>query len=267
MKPMDAEAHRHIAEWVKKGGVLVYCGRDDDPYQTVQEWWNTGNNKYNAPSEHLFELMSINRAAKEGQYGYGRGTVYVIRHNPKEFVMKENVDKTLFVDIVAKLYEGKAKAGKLIFKNSFYLERGCYELISVLDEHEDSTSYIRSGKLIDLFDPVLPVLIRKEVRPGEQAYLVNISRVSNPQKPQILASASRNYDERAGQNSYAFTAKSPLNTTNAMRVLLPEEPKVYKATNRQGEALEVRYSWDSNSKTCFLGFENHPDGVKVELKW
>jgi hypothetical protein len=177
------------------------------------------------------------------------------------------VDKALFVDVVAKLYQEKAKAGKLAFKNNFYLERGYYDLISVLDENEDATPYIRDGKLIDLFDPALPVLTRKEVKPGEQAYLVNLSRVSNPEKPQILASASRNYVERITQNSYTFTAKSPLNTTNAMRILLPAEPKEYKATNKQGEAIEVRYSWDSNTNTCFLGFENHPDGINVDLKW
>jgi len=38
MKPLDPEAHKHIADWVRKGGVLVYCGRDNDPFQSIQEW-------------------------------------------------------------------------------------------------------------------------------------------------------------------------------------------------------------------------------------
>jgi hypothetical protein len=40
MKPLDPKAHQDLADWVKKGGVIVYCGRDNDPYQQVLEWWN-----------------------------------------------------------------------------------------------------------------------------------------------------------------------------------------------------------------------------------
>lgn len=49
MKPLDAKYHGYIADWVKNGGALIYCGEDIDPYQTVLEWWNTNGNQYNAP--------------------------------------------------------------------------------------------------------------------------------------------------------------------------------------------------------------------------
>ena len=38
MKPLEPEAHSHIADWVKKGGVLIYSGTDNDPFQNVREW-------------------------------------------------------------------------------------------------------------------------------------------------------------------------------------------------------------------------------------
>src|SRR5690554_4138749 len=71
MKPMDPEAHNHIAEWVKKGGVLVYSGRDNDPFQNVQEWWNSNGNQYNAPSEDLFVKLGLNEPFKAGEYQVG----------------------------------------------------------------------------------------------------------------------------------------------------------------------------------------------------
>ena len=40
MKPLDPKAHEYLAGWVKKGGILLYAGRDNDPFQTVSEWWN-----------------------------------------------------------------------------------------------------------------------------------------------------------------------------------------------------------------------------------
>ena len=73
MKPMDKTAHEHIAKWVKNGGVLVYCGRDNDAFQSVQEWWNTGANTFKAPSAHLFTILGLKEPFNAGEYKIGKG--------------------------------------------------------------------------------------------------------------------------------------------------------------------------------------------------
>ena len=267
MKPLTPDAHKYIAQWVKAGGLLIYCGRDNDPFQIVKEWWNSGGNHYDAPSEHLFEQLGIDRAAREGEYNCGKGIVFVLRQDPKEFVLQADNDKN-FVAVVKQLYEQKGKAGNLIFKNYFYLERGPFDLVSVMDESVSKAPFTATGYLIDLFDPELPVLREKIVSPGEQAYLYNIGRVPDPKRPQVLAGAARVYNEVTGKNRYSFIAKSPLNTTNAMRVLLPAVPKKTIVTDSSGEILtSIRSVWDEPSKTCLLSFENHPDGIHVKLEW
>ncbi|CAK7040288.1 MAG: hypothetical protein PARBA_01328 [Parabacteroides sp.] len=268
MKPLDKETHKFIAEWVKNGGVLVYSTRDTDPFQNVQEWWNQGEEKFNTPSEHLFQLMGIDKKAKEGEYTYGNGTVYVIRKDPKEFVLKEGSDKE-FIATVKRMYEEKAKAGTLEFKNHFYLERGAYDLAAVLDEGSISNEpYIIKGRLIDLFDPALPVLTEKVVQPGEQAFLLDVNRIKDQDKPQVLCGAARTYEEKVGKKDFSFVAKSPINTTNVMRVLLPGEPESVVIADAKGNALvEATSQWDAQSKTCLLTFENNPEGVKVTFKW
>lgn len=263
MKPLSPEAHTYIAQWVKAGGVLVYSGLDSDPFQTVQEWWNTGGNKYTAPSNHLFEQMNISSSPKEGEYSYGKGTVYIIRTDPKDFVLKADNDKQL-LDVVKRMYEQKANAGKLIFKNNFYLQRGAYDLVAVLDESVSNEPYIIKGNFIDLFDPKLPVYQSKTVNPGEQALLLNIDRVANKQRPQVLATACRVYEEKVGKGSYSFIAKSPINTTNASRILLPRKP-VSVSVNGKEEFLAN--AWDQQTKTYLLEFENNPEGVSVNIKW
>lgn len=263
MKPMDKASHDRIAEWVKAGGVLVYCGRDDDPFQTVLEWWNSDGNDYSAPSDHLFEQMDIPQAAAEGQYSYGKGAVRVLRANPKEFVLTAGGDDA-FVDAVKEAYEKKAAAGRLVLKNNFYLERGIYDLVAVLDESTGSTPYTVKGKLIDLFDPSLPVSNSKTVRPGEQAFLIDVSRVADQKKPQVLAAASRTYDEQIGGNSYSFVAKSPVSTTNVMRVMLPQQPVSVLVDGKEQFAVSA---WDKMTKTYLLQFENDPEGVPVTFKW
>jgi hypothetical protein len=173
-----------------------------------------------------------------------------------------------YISAIKNAYENEAKAGTLTFKNNLYLERGPYDIVSVMDESMGNKPYVIEGPVIDLFDPALPVLAQKKVYPDRQAFLYHVSRVADKKKPQVLASASRVYDEKAGKSSYTFVAKSPVKTVNSMRVLLPAEPKTIKLTNSKGEAInDVRSSWDASSSTCYLGFDNSPEGIHVNLAW
>ncbi len=267
MKPISAQVHQDLAGWVKKGGVLIYVGRDDDPYQTVMEWWNTKENHFAAPSEHLFKLMNIKPPVQDQKFKFGRGAVYVIRKNPKEFVMEKN-NNSDFVNQVKQAYENDAKAGRLVYKNSLYVARGSYDIVSVMDESTSSDPYVINGPVIDLYDPELPVLQNKSITPGHQALLYNLSRVVNNKQPQVLASASRIYEENITSHSYSFISKSPVNTTNSVRILLPAAPTSATLTDSNGSKLtDVKSSWDAGSHTYYLGFENSPEGTKVEIVW
>lgn len=269
MKPHSPEVHRAIADWIRKGGVLIYCGRDEDPYQQVMEWWNTKGQHYRAPSEQLFKLLGIRPGADTApqRFPVGKGAVYVIRQDPKQFVLQAGGDSAYFRTVSA-AYADDAHAGPLTVKNNFYLERGPYDIISVLDEHSDGKPYVVKGPVIDLFDPQLPVLASKTVYPGEQSLLYDPARVADHSQPKVLASASRNYDAHVTGNSFSFVAKSPENTQNSMRVLLPARPVDIVVTDGRGQrVIDLQTSWDASSNTLFLGFANDPGGIKVELKW
>lgn len=267
MKPMSADVHKHLAEWVNKGGVLIYCGRDDDPYQKVMEWWNTKENTFTSPSEHLFRQLKIQPAENTVKYTVGKGKFYLLRQNPKEFVLEGKADD-VFVNAVKEAYEQDSKSGKLVVKNNFYLQRGPYDIVSVMDESTNGEPYVINGPVIDLFDPKLPALAKKSVDPGTQGFVYNISRVENKKNPQVLASASRVYDEQKSGKKYSFVCKSPAKTRNSMRVLLPAAPKETIITNDKGEKItDVEVSWDAPSGTLYLGFDNSPDGIHVTVNW
>lgn len=267
MKPMEEKAHTYLADWVKKGGVLIYCGRDDDPYQSVMEWWNTKGNKFTTPSEHLFQLLGIQSSATDQLFTVGKGAVYIVRQNPKEFVMKAGGDEK-FLSLVQSAYEKDAKAGNLSNKNYLSLQRGPYDIVSVMDENPGSAPLTLTGLMVDLFDIELPVLTKKVVEPGTQAFLYNLEREKDKTTPKVLASASRVSDEDKGKNSYSFVVKSPIRTTNSMRILLPAKPKSIAVSDSKGQIIsDVKQSWDTNSKTSYLGFENSPEGVNVKITW
>jgi len=149
-----------------------------------------------------------------------------------------------------------------------YLERGPYDIVSVMNENADSKPYMIKGPVIDLFDPQLPILAQKMVPPGEQSLLYDLNRVVNKKQPKVLASASRIYDEQIQADGYSFIAKSPINTANSMRILLPAQPTNTKITDSSGKIIiDVKSLWDVGTHTLYLGFDNSPDGIKVNLKW
>jgi hypothetical protein len=267
MKPLSPEPHYRIAEWVKKGGVLVYCGEDKDPFQTVPEWWNNGDVQYSVPSDHLFQQMGMEQNPREGEYPYGEGTVYVIREDPKQYVMKEGGDQKL-VEVVKTLYDNKAGKERLAFNNFFTLERGSYRMTSVMEESVSDEPYEVNGLFIDLFDPGLPVIQKKTVLPGEQSFLYDIRSLSSKNSPQVLAAACRTYQEEVGKNHFSFVAKSPKNSDNVMRILLPKEYRECRIVDAEGNIMhDAKHAWDEVSKTAVLHFRNEPDGVNVLLRW
>ncbi|MCP9612442.1 T9SS type A sorting domain-containing protein [Coprobacter tertius] len=261
MKPSDATYHDNIAEWVKNGGVLIYCAEDIDPFQSVPEWWNTGDMHYTAPSQHLFELMELEKTPAEGSYTYGKGTINVIREEPKNFVLQAGTDNK-YVQTVIKAYEKQAGAGTVELKNNFYLERGPYVIVSVMNESVSNESLILQGKFIDLFDPELPVLQNKSIGIGEQAYLYDLDKIDKSAVAKALCGAGRVSDEKVTSKSYEFVVKGPANTGGSMRVYLQNEPTSVRVI---GESDESKFSWDEDTHTYRIYFKNDPDGVRVRF--
>lgn len=251
MKPMDPMAHRHLADWVEKGGILLYCGKDEDPFQGVQEWWNTGENRYAAPADHLFSLMGIQAGAAKGLYPYGKGRVCILRQDPREFVLTEDGE--------GPLREALESLVGVMQANTLRLDRGPYRIVAALDQTQ-AAPVVEEGCLIDLFDPALPVYTRREVAPGTQALFYDVAKAGKA--PKILAAAGRAQGEKKSRNTFSYLCKGPADTWNVTRILLPAAPVRVLVG---GETVPA--DWDKASSTLFLRFPNRPDGVQVEIGW
>ena len=257
MKPLDPAAHTHITDWVKKGGKLLFVGSDKDPFQNIKEWWSTGGNNYSAPSQHLFEQLGIDRNAGEGTYHVGKGTVCVMRNDPKEHILKADND-TDFLNAVARLYP----KGELTLKNNFILERAPYIVAAVMDESVDEKPLTFTGCYIDLFDPTLPVKREVTINPGNQVLMVDMAKVKDRKRPQVLAASFRESDERKTSQSYSFVAKSPIETDGVGRVLLPKKPQSVLIDDV--ETIDDNL-WDDASNTYLVSFENSPAGRPITV--
>ena len=267
MKPQSAQVHRQLAAWVNDGGNLFYYGRDNDPFQQVKEWWNSDSMHYSAPSAHLFELMKIKPSANNGVYHYGKGKVYIVKEDPKELVLEQGKDSA-FTTLVKQAYEAGSRNSRIITKNYFYLERGPYDIAAVMDESVSGKPLTIKGPVIDLFDPALPVLSKKVVQPGQQAFLYNVSKIEKKQQPQVLCAASRVSDENDNAHTYSFITKSPDSTKNVMRILLPSKPQSVTVRDVNGALVkDVSFEWDILSHTVLLAFINRSEGLRIQVTW
>ena len=266
MKPQSEKVNEQLAAWVKQGGILIYYGRDNDPFQKVKEWWNTNGNNYTAPSENLFEKMHINPLENKMIYSFGKGIIFIQREDPKELVLTLGADLS-FLKLIKKAYEKEARAGKLQTKNYFYLERGPYDIASVMNESVNEEPLHIKGPVIDMFDPRLPVLKEKIIEPGQQSLLYDLKRIQEKNKPQVLCAASRVYDEKRATHSYSFITKSPSNTHNVIRILLPSKPSSVVVEDAKKNHLEHTIEWDELSHTVLLQFSNSSGGRSVQIGW
>lgn len=241
MKPLDPSAHAFLADWVRAGGHLVYCGTDTDPYQTVREWWNTGGNAFPAPSDHLFGLLGLaddalagaeggsgdlagdkasagagsSAGLASGVYPAGRGSLTVLRQDPSAFVLSAGAEKPLLEAV-------EACIGPLAESNALVLDRGPYRVVAVMDESPVTEPFVAEGCLIDLYDPALPVYTRREVPVGTQALFYDVAKAGKA--PRILAAASRAYDQKRTRRGFSYVCKGPADTYNVTRILLPSAP-------------------------------------------
>jgi hypothetical protein len=110
-------------------------------------------------------------------------------------------------------------------------------------------------------------LFPKNRSTGPQAFLYDIKKIKKRQKIVILRS-QRIYNEEIRSGKYSFTTKSPINTVNSMRIFLPSKPLSCSIEDKNGKIVENSfYEWDSISKTCYLSFDNNPEGITVIIQF
>jgi hypothetical protein len=94
MKPLTPDVHRPLADWVKRGGLLVVCDDDGDPFNSVREWWNTNGMHYATPRQHLFEQLGLPKDDPNPS-PVGKGQVVWIHRDPAQLAAIPDGDALL----------------------------------------------------------------------------------------------------------------------------------------------------------------------------
>jgi len=270
-KPQTPDVHPALAEWVKKGGVLVMVDDDRDPYNRVREWWNEDGKNDRIPRRHLFEALGVkdgdfaaNASANGAEVAaplvsVGKGAVIWLRESPVKFALSAAADARL----AGVTKEAAAKAG-LEWKETNYLalQRGPYLIGAGLDESVGGAAKELKGRFVNLFDSDLKVQRSIALSPGARVFLLNLDAVKS-QVPKVIASACKALPAGHDEHFTAWTVEGVGATPAVVLITSAQAPKTVQLEQKP----ITSFTYDAAEGLLTIRFENEarPRELRVEF--
>jgi hypothetical protein len=264
MKPLSPDVHAPLADWVRRGGTLVVCDDDSDPYLKVREWWNTGANNYPTPRVHLFEQLGMSDAdfaagSPEAVVRVGKGRVAWLRANPASLADSDQGDARVLAAVRA-----AAKRTSLSWRETNYLllRRGPYLVGAGLDESIPGEPKEIQGRFVNLFDPDLRVRQSVPLPPGARVFLLDLESVKS-KTPKILASGCKSWNLSQEDRKVSVSLEGVAHTPG---ILLLSSTKPPKSIELDGQGLAT-FEYSPEEKLLWVRFPNEPRPRRLAISF
>ena len=259
MKPESEEFHHKLVEWVKQGGTLFYIGKDFDPYNYLQEWWQ----KFfcDTPAQHLFAEFGMDKEPANGCYRIGEGNVLVWNEVPALLSVNEAI-----ADKYRNWIREGLKMGGYHWKMCNYLSvrRDPYIVIASMQESDMGSVYTKEGLFVDLYEDKCPVVERVLVEPGQEKLLFDLEKIKEDVR--IIATAARIENMVCENGQLSIEAKAIDHIQVNMRIRLPGKPEDLCAHTESGKNMELQSVWDEKSRTVLLSYRSNNEKVYITGK-
>ena len=259
MKPESEEFHHKLVEWVKQGGTLFYIGKDFDPYNYLQEWWQ----KFfcDTPAQHLFAEFGMDKEPANGCYRIGEGNVLVWNEVPALLSVNEAI-----ADKYRNWIREGHKMGGYHWKMCNYLSvrRDPYIVIASMQESDMGSVYTKEGLFVDLYEDKYPVVERVLVEPGQEKLLFDLEKIKEDVR--IIATAARIENMVCENGQLSIEAKAIDHIQVNMRIRLPGKPEDLCAHTESGKNMELQSVWDEKSRTVLLSYRSNNEKVYITGK-
>lgn len=262
MKPLSADVHSQLANWVKQGGVLVVCDDDSDPFNGVREWWNTNGLSYHNPREHLFEQLGFKPGATASgptEWRCGKGEVIWQRENPVHFAKQSGG-----ADQLVSLVRDASKHAKLKWRETNYLllRRGPYVIAAGMDESVAGDPKVLKGRFINLFDPKLAVQSSIRLEPNSHFFLRDLD-ATRVHQPEVLESACKSLVLKKDSKSISMAVEGVGETPGVVLLSSAQTPQSITLDNKplndfdysaKDGLLWIRFTNESRPRTLSVQF-------------
>ena len=259
MKPESEEFHHKLVEWVKQGGTLFYIGKDFDPYNYLQEWWQKFS--CDTPAQHLFAEFGMDKEPANGCYRIGEGNVLVWNEVPALLSVNEAI-----ADKYRNWIREGLKMGGYHWKMCNYLSvrRDPYIVIASMQESDTGSVYTKEGLFVDLYEDKYPVVERVLVEPGQEKLLFDLEKIKEDVR--IIATAARIENMVCENGQLSIEAKAIDHIQVNMRIRLPGKPEDLCAHTESGKNMELQSVWDEKSRTVLLSYRSNNEKVHITGK-
>jgi hypothetical protein len=256
MKPLSSEANTALANWVKRGGILIICDDDADPYNKVHEWWNSNGLHYDTPRQDLFHQLGVPQDMGDSQPVHA-GAVIWLRENPAQMAATADGD--------ARLVQLVKQATVLIEtpwleKNYLMLRRGPYIIAAGLDDSIGGEPRVLTGHFINLFDSTLSVQDHISLTPGSRFYLLDLDRVQCTM-PAVLASACRIIPLEQSDEKFSAYVEGVSNTP---AIILMKTAKAPSSVALNGKRL-TNFNYSADDQLLRIYFTNEAKQRKLTI--
>ncbi len=264
MKPLGPEVHPPLVDWVRRGGALVICDDDSDPYSAVSEWWNTGKFSYSTPRLHLLDALGVTRnlvgtTNGSGFARVGRGSVVWLRENPARLAASGDGDVRL-VRIVREAV--KRGGGKWTETDHLAMRRGPYVIAAGLDESVAAPPMKLHGRFVNLFDPELAVREDPTVGSGERMFLVDLGALRG-RGARVVAASAKVLPSEVSARRFAAHVEGVARTPGLLLLRLSSAPK--RVMLAGVELTDFRYAAADRLAWIRFANESRPRELVVEF--
>jgi hypothetical protein len=255
-KPPKPELHAALADWVKAGGTLIMFDDDNDPYNTVREWWNTGDYHDPTPRIDLFRRLGL-PPAPVGPQQVGKGIVLYDAESPAALSHQQGGAQK-----VRDLCMTAAKSAGIDWQESpaLVLHRGPYVVAAVLPSTTEPIEL--NGRFIPLFNPALPVVTHVVLRPNHRQLLVDLDQLRDSQ-PCIASASGRVVNEHRDGTNLSFAVGGIDNTPCVVQIACSGKPTSVTV----GDKSISEGDWSFGDGVLRLHFENSIDPLPVTIKF
>ena len=261
-KPLSAEVHPALAEWVKRGGALVVVDDDGDPYNAVREWWNEDGKTPASARGNLFAALGVKdadfTAGGGAMVAVGKGAVRWMKENPATLAESAEGDARL-TEVVQAAVERAGLSWRVT--NRLALRRGPYIIGAGLDESVPGEAKELKGRFVNLFDPELKVQTAVTLTPGARYLLLDLDAVKAA-GPTVLASACESVPGKKDEHGASWKVEGVGDTPGVVLIACEKAPR---AVRLEGRSLES-FRYDEANKLLYVRFPNEARGRELSVE-
>lgn len=260
IKPLSPAVDLAIADWVRRGGKLIYVGDDSDIYHGIREWWTAGKKKYSSPRQHLFELLS-GEISDGSTVKCGEGALTYYRMKPCRITYShEAAEEYRAIFDSALRFSGIEP----IHRDYLLQHRGPYIAAAVMDESVNSEPLVLNGLFADMYTPELDIITQKTLKPDENTLLFDLSKIPDDE-PRVIGTGARIFALDIHDCRAEVRARAAAGTRTNIRLRLPFAAKS-AAVSGGKDRIRIDLRPDSLSRTVLLSFMGTSEDIVITIE-